>query len=341
MERILITGLTALVWFGSVAVAKADEIVFQQGQERIVWDAQASEYVIEYVGDDGTLKTVRWTPATNVKVSVRSKFTQNNDHITYRYTIKNRKDSSQPVLAFRILVRNDAKKENISAPQKWNARLIENFDDPSLGLWASWAVKSDFSLSPGKNLTGFEIVAKGLPGVGMARVRGLMSVLTYPDEGPGGALIEFMEQGGFLRKASEGVLLPAAVPKIPVPDPFDAVAVLTSVQKHVKEDIVAMNLIDPAFAATLDRPLQAAIDAGKAGNTTGVKGNLKDFRRLLKREHEDVDKDEDWDKDDDWGKEEEKENKEKDKPKRPIDKLAARVLDFDAKYILKKLGHDD
>ena len=54
---------------------------------------------------------------------------------------------------------------------------------------------------------------------------------------------------------------------------------------------------------------------------------------MLKREYADVDQDdEDWDKDDDKGKEKDK--------SRLIDKLAAKVLDFDLKYIQKRLGDD-
>ena len=96
-----------------------------------------------------------------------------------------------------------------------------------------------------------------------------------------------------------------------------------------------MKLIDPTFASQLDRLFQTAIAAAKGGNTVALKGNLKDLRQMLKREHADVDKeDEDWDKEDD-GK-----GKEKDKS-RQIDKLAAKVLDFDLKYIQKRLGHNE
>lgn len=329
MERVLPTGVAVLVCIGLLSNANADEVVFQQGEESIVRDAQTGEYVIKYVGNDDTLKIVRWTPASNVNVSVRSKFTQNNDRIKYRYTIKNHADSAQPVLAFRLLVRNDAKEERMSAPKRWEADLVENYDDPSAGVWADWTVlRSEFGLSPGERVTGIEMAASELPGIGMARVRGLMSVLTYPDEGPSGALVEFMEQGGFLRKASEGVLVPVAAPKIPVgQQPFDPVLTLTGIQKHLNQDLVSMKLVDPVFASQLDRGLQAALNAAKLNNTKALKDHLKDLRRALKKEHDDVDKEYD-DKEDEDG---------KSKKSGSIDKLAARVLDFDIKYVEKRL----
>ncbi len=92
-----------------------------------------------------------------------------------------------------------------------------------------------------------------------------------------------------------------------------------------------MKLVDPAFASQLDRLLTAAADAARLGNTKGVTSNLKDLRRLLRKEYGDLEEDEDFE--DDGG---------KDKKKSVfIDRLAARVLDFDAKYVLQRTGSED
>jgi len=149
------------------------------------------------------------------------------------------------------------------------------------------------------------------------------------DEGPRG---EFGKQVAELEHPERNsVPRTAAVPLIPVPNPFDPAAVLTSVQKHVNQDLVAMKLVDPAFAFQLDRMLQAAIAAAKGGNTVALKSNLKDLRHMLKREHADVDAEDD-DKDDG-------ENDDQQKAKvRLIDKLAAKVLDFDFKYVEQRLS---
>lgn len=119
----------------------------------------------------------------------------------------------------------------------------------------------------------------------------------------------------------------AAVPRIPAGQPFDPVLTLTGIQKHLNQDLVSLKLVDPVFASQLDRSLQAALDAAKLNNTRALKDHPKDLRRALKKEHDDVDK-EDHD-DDDEG-----------KPKKSglIDKLAARVLDFDIKYVEKRVS---
>jgi hypothetical protein len=124
----------------------------------------------------------------------------------------------------------------------------------------------------------------------------------------------------------------AAAPKIQVPNPFDASVVLTNIQSHLDRELVVMKLVDPSLAGQLDRMLQAAITAAKGGNTEALKSNLKEIRQLLKSELGGMDKEDDDKNDDkDIAKDNEKENV-KDKM------LAAKVLDFDLKYIQRRLG---
>ena len=91
-----------------------------------------------------------------------------------------------------------------------------------------------------------------------------------------------------------------------------------------------MKLVEPALVAELDRWLETAAAAARSSNTAALRADIKEARRLLKQEHADVDKDDDGDRDDD---------KEK-KVKPRIDKLAARVLDFDLKYVEKRVKGD-
>ncbi|MEK7711482.1 MAG: hypothetical protein AAB312_00355, partial [Pseudomonadota bacterium] len=100
------------------------------------------------------------------------------------------------------------------------------------------------------------------------------------------------------------------------------------IQQHVKTDMVSMQLIDPALLAPVDRGLTQAIAAAQGGNTPSLLHEIMNLRQLLKQEHADVDKDDDGDRDDD----------DKNKAaKRQIDKLAARVLDFDLKYVERRV----
>ena len=106
---------------------------------------------------------------------------------------------------------------------------------------------------------------------------------------------------------------------------------IAGIQQHIKTDMLSMQLVDAAFVSQLDPWFASAIDAAKRNNIEGLRHAIKELRRLLKQEHADADKDDDRDDDD----------KEK-KVKPRIDKLAARVLDFDFKYLEKRVqGNKD
>ena len=94
---------------------------------------------------------------------------------------------------------------------------------------------------------------------------------------------------------------------------------------------VGLKLFDHALSSQFDRLFRAAIDTAGRNNSPGVVAAVKDMRKLLKKEHEDVDSDGDDDKDDAKAKNQ----------RALIDKLAARVLDFDLKFVSKRLGGMD
>jgi hypothetical protein len=138
--------------------------------------------------------------------------------------------------------------------------------------------------------------------------------------------------------ASDFIPRPAAVPKIPVPEPFDAAAVLASLQKHLKKDLLRMKLVEPVFAAQLSRLLEAAIEAARRGNVAALRGHLKELRHMLKGFGEPHEEDHraprKEDEDDDRTPETEFGTR---AWPHPIAKLAARVLEFDLAYIEQRV----
>lgn len=86
-------------------------------------------------------------------------------------------------------------------------------------------------LKPGENQGSFEIRSLDLPGVDTVNLRGGAPVPAFHEEGPSSE----SEVGKKLRAitASNFVVRYAAVTKIPVPEPFEAAAVLTSLKKHL------------------------------------------------------------------------------------------------------------
>ena len=309
--------------------------VFAQ-QENIVLDPSTGDYVITYQGLDaeGNPKwhTVVYIPATKIEPEVKSKLRSDGKlAFAYAYKLRNNRQSKQEIDGFDLRATHaDAATE--TTPKGWWAIVTPDFDKSGQesGFIVGWSFEGSGGLAPGKIQQGFGINSFHLPGVGVAKLRGYVSALAngFPDEGPGDDNPIYVEY----RKVMRNDFVPrfVAVPRISVPEPFDAAVVLSGLQKHTKDDLVSMQLIEPAFVAQLDPWFASAIDAARRNNTEGLRHAIKELRRLLKQEHGDVDKDDDGDQDD---------NKEK-KVKSRIDKLAAKVLDFDFKYVEQRVKGD-
>ena len=85
-------------------------------------------------------------------------------------------------------------------------------------------------------------------------------------------------------------------------------------------------MLDVSFSSQLDRYFQAAIDAYSHSQPKVAKEHIQTLRKMLKNEHEGIDHEED------------EEKNERKSARVSIDRLAARVLDFDLKYVLKRSG---
>lgn len=84
----------------------------------------------------------------------------------------------------------------------------------------------------------------------------------------------------------------------------------------------------------MDRYFQAAISAYRLNQPKIGKEHIQTMRELIKKEHADADREDDNDDRSEKGDQD-------DMNKRAlIDKLAARVLDFDLKYVLKRMEHE-
>ena len=124
----------------------------------------------------------------------------------------------------------------------------------------------------------------------------------------------------------------AAVPTIAVPDPFDAAVTLERIQTQM-HTWIAMQLLDATFSSQLDRSFQSAISAYRLNQPKVGKKEIQTMRELLKKEQPDLGRDEEHESD-------KSQEKNDDRKSALIDRLAARVLDFDLKYVIKRAGGD-
>ena len=302
-------------------------------QEGIARDIRTGDFVVTYKGVDDqgneVFQQVIFVPGTKIEPSLKSKFSfDRNDRIQYRYKLTNRSTSLQNIDLI-LITASSAVSDSLAIPEKWNGTISINIEGGGNRVaWAHWKRGDDYAgLAAGRSESGFGYMSIDLPGVGVVQLSGATPVFGFPDEGPDpesevGKQLNQLETNDFVPRL-------AAIPRIPNPAPFNAVVVLGGIQKHVQEEMAAMQLIDPVLLGLIDRGLTQAIAAAQIGNTSSLLHEIKNLRKLLKQEHADVDQDNDGDDDD-----------EEKQPKPRIAKLAAKVLDFDLKYIEKRTKGD-
>lgn len=306
------------------------EEVSKDWQEGITLFPTSGDYVITYRASEGSYAQVIFEPATKIEPILKSKYKTKSGSgvISYGYKLKSKVTSKQPISSIRTTVSVEAPTlTTLPAPTGWLGSL--SLVAPGAGSRLGWRYRQlDVKLGgldPGKSIEGFEFEASDLPGVAVMRIEGASRTTTWLGEVPDiettvGAQVNQLRLNDFVPRL-------AAVPKIPNPTPFNAAVVLGGMQKHVKDDMASMQLIDPNLLAAIDRGLTQAIAAAQIGNTSSLLHEIKNLRKLLKQEHKDVDQDDDDRDDDDKNK----------AAKRQIDKLAAQVLDFNLKYVEKRV----
>lgn len=329
-------------------------------QEGIVFDPQSGNYTITYENEGQLLQTT-YEPPNKINPLLRSAFRLGaSGDVTYRYRLENGKDSRQNIVSFAVLVTSakgaristnspeylqrqptaetalalnaDSRRVIVETPSGWNGSAVPEFKRTGLSVdWFFLRHKTADGLPPGRSQGGFGYESRDLPGVGLAGIRGATPTLSFEGDGPSQAL---EDQLSAIRREVGGVSRPAAVPTFSVSRPFDAATLLAQLQKHAKVDLVEFKLIDPVLAAQLDRWFTTAIDAAKHSNNEGMHHAVKELRRLLRQECADMD----MDKDAELSDRELQDDEDREKPcQGRIDKLAARVLDFDLRYVESRI----
>lgn len=342
--QLLLLGL--LVADPAPVSAQGNGVLVQDGNESIVVDPQTGDFIITYIGDDGTLKQVIWVPGTKIKPKVRSKVKlakpDKQDTFLYQYKVRNGPKTRQTLMLI-SLVASAVTETQPFAPNGWEGSARPNFGGE--GVRVTWAIERrtsvDDGLAPGKTLTGLGLESQHLPGVGVARFHGSTPTLAFPDEGPRGKIGDFVEENHSPKLDS--VPLHAAVPMISIPEPFDATAVLGDIQKHT-QDLVAMELIEPVFAGQLDALFAAATEALGRDDAESALSHLKNLRHLIQQARHENKKDKKHKRekkkkgkhdDEGWDDQEEKAGRDQ-----PITRLAARVLLLDVRFVAKRLREE-
>jgi hypothetical protein len=346
----IISVLLASIAFGFLSPAFA-----LQG-ESIVFDPATGNYLITYLSSrDDKLHQVTFIPATKINPTIKSKLKLDNVGIVhYGYSLISGRDSQLVIIGILLdpvsSVKTPLPDIPLNAPPgKIMGDMMDAanyFDRPALwhpmlaysnkaaGFRGGWYYDSDTGgLAPGDQVN-FGFNSRDLPSIIQAEVKGYA-----PDSQKiPGEETQDAEDGGFGQQYTELVFkknfVPryAAVPTIVVSTPFDAAVLLDRIQTQM-HTWIGMQLLDATFSSQLDRYLAAAADAYRHNQPKVAKEDIDKVREMLKKEHKDLGRDEEHETD--------KSQEKNDDRKSPmIDRLAARVLDFDLKYVIKRTGGD-
>ncbi len=327
--------------------------------ESIVLDQATGNYTITYRGDPNSteLSQTVFVPSTKVVPAIHSSFRLGGKGIiVYRYTVSNGTTAKQAIvgvvldqivnpiigeLPFPSALQNATPAENAAydaaekaalSPAGWDGG-INRFQGeyPDRVFWMPKGTLKTGGIQAGHTLTGFGFSSADLPGVWPSQMDGIGEVLSFSDEGP-------VEDSAVLTELNrlrdnDFVTRTAAVPMIAVPAPFDAAALLGSIQYQMHKWI-AMKLLDATFSAQLDRYFQSAISACQLNQPEVGMQQIEVLRVLIRKEQPDMGRDEQHESD-------RSHEKNDDRQTPLIDKLAARVLDFDLGYVIRHMGRDD
>jgi hypothetical protein len=327
--------------------------------EGIVRDPSTGDYLATYWDEDetgGEFVTARLVSATKIEPKVASLFKLSDAwQVSYSYTIANGTRAKQPIDTLRMygLPEGVSMSNVVSGPIIDNGKSIkvELFDSALSSpinwigsgtrnpgaLSISWRYDNErydvsLGIKPGASQSGFGFVSSDLPGILGLRIMGNAGYHHFAapgmGEGPDPSKTDIPKQMSEIER-NDYVSRDVSAPIIIVSVPFDAAMLLGSIRTHVAT-WPAKQLLDPVFASQLDRYLAAAADAYRLNNAKAGREHIETLRKMLAKEHHHLDHD---DEDDDDTEER------KAVTRFTIDRLAARVLDFDLRYVLKRTEH--
>ncbi len=334
---------------------------YGEQEESIVLDPASGNYTITYQGDsDSTeLSQTVFVPSTKIEPSLRSIFRLGEKGaIAYRYTVSNGATAKQAIVGVVLdeivdpivgeipepdVFKNPtqaqydayivAEKAALSTPVGWYGSIIRVPHHGGRLNRIAWRPKPPITtggIPAGRTLAGFGFSSLDLPGVWPSHMDGIGEALSFSDEGPVSDSAVLVELNRL--RDNDFITRPAAVPMVAVPTLFDAAVLLERIQTQM-HTWIGMKLLDASFSAQLDRSFQSAISAYRLNQPKVGKKQLETMRELIEKEHHDLGRDEEHES-------EKSQEKNDDKKSALITRLAARVLDFDLKYVLERASGD-
>lgn len=341
-------------------------------QDSAVFDPQSNTWTLHYQDPE----TAVWISKTYVQQSaikpgIKSVVQSNGGQYEYRYRVTNYRDAKQEIDTFRIWgvpmvyavpnlppvtanAKTDPESEDkqrwaqlkakstfersvVKAPKGWSAglRVDEKVGHTSF-VWTPGLKESDPNgIPPGRKQDGFIVFRPELPGVARAKLTGATDepwgLDGLPETPFWTAKVEEIQDRDY-------VLVPVLAPIIPIPDPYNGAELARRIRSHV-QTWVKYGHVNADVLVRLNRQFDVLIPALELNNKQGARAAVQAIRKELADRHPGLD-DAKIEEDDDafdasalarhHGKERAVEAS-------PVDRVAARALAFDLRYLLKRL----
>lgn len=356
--------LTLLIFLLSMGIAHA--------QDSAVYDAQQNVWKL-YYQDPETAQWVNkaYIQQNAIKPSIKSAVQVSGSQYVYRYRVSNRRDAKQAIDLFRIwgipmvyaipdlppvtanmrtdmdgwikqnwvqlTVKRNFEGSVVKAPKGWSAnlRVDENVSQTSF-VWTPGLKDSDpDGISPGRTQDGFVVNRPELPG--MARAK-----LTGSTEEPWG-LDNLPDTPYWVQKINEiqdmdYVLVPVLAPIILVPNPYNGAELARRLKAHV-QTWLTYGHINTDVLNRLNRQFDVLIPALEINNKQAVRAAVTAIRKECADRNPGLGDDKAGDDDDGHDSEA--------LPRAPaqrsaapalaLDRVAARALMFDLRYLVDRM----
>jgi len=359
----------------AIALAAATPAFCQTDRDTVRWDDRSAQwvYTLYNPADASKSKEIHYTPRTLIEPRVKSSVRWDKDAFEYRYRISNGNDARQPISSVSIrapkwdasaplrpepvdgetgaqmlsrvrsgsVIQQQFVNKTVFSSSRWSPFL--NVNRPTRVVFG-WLVNYDNGyqgIEPRKAQGGFSVLRTELPGAAWVELQGdtpdIYNASTLPRSG---AVADHATQV----LADDSVYVPAMVPAIVVPNPYNGAELARRIKAHVATWVEA-GLMDAerliVLAPKFDQLTSAAVaNDKKAAKTVAVEIMTEAFRHHPGMTYESAD--------DDGEGSDSKSDKRKTinalgilievaEPVSPLHRVAARALVFDLRYWLARM----
>lgn len=341
-------------------------------QDSALFDSQSNAWKLYYQDPETSIWVSKTYVQQNaIKPSIHSVVQPHGGQYEYRYRVTNRRDAKQEIDTFRIWgiplvyavpnlppVTSDMRtdmdgwtKQNwvqlkakrtfersvVKAPKGWSAglRVDEKVGHTSF-VWTPGLKEGDPNgIPPGRKQDGFVVYRPELPGVARAKLTGATEepwgLDGLPETPFWTAKIEEIQDRDY-------VLVPVLAPIIPVPDPYSGPELARRIRSHV-QTWVKYGHVNADVLVRLNRQFDVLIPALELNNMQGARAAVQAIRMELADRHPGLDDGRIEEDDDAFDAPAMARNhgREAAVAAGPVDRVAARSLAFDLRYLLKRM----